>query len=106
MSVFTDAKSVFHDFTTAEMTISGRIRILSVYMTPTTSAVTNTMYTVEFQHENSSGDVGMELLLVRSRFPQYLPCLNLPGDGMLFPDGLYVTEPAGNVLESITVVYA
>lgn len=104
--MFIDAKSAFHDFTTSEMTIPGRIRILSVYMTPTASAVLHALYKVEFKHGSSGGDTGMTLILMQERYPQYLPFLTLPGDGILFPDGLSVTEPTGDRLESMTVVYA
>ena len=104
-----DAKCKFHKFSDADnFTLSGDLRLLGVYMSHTDDATQQAPYPVQFKSGSSSGSVLLTTYLVRPLWFNPHPFINIPGDGIRFPEGLYLASPqqgSDNVIESVTLVY-
>ena len=104
-----DAKCKFHNFSDADnFTISGDLRLLGVYLTHTQDATKNLAYPVQFKSGSASGSVLLTTYLVRPNWFNPHPFVNIPGDGIRFSEGLYLSSPqqgSDNVIESVTLIY-
>ena len=104
-----DASCKFHDFSDADnFSLSGGLRVFGFYLSPDASATKNVPYPVEFKSGSASGSVLLTVYLVRPNWFTPDPFVNIPGDGVRFPEGLYVASPqqgSANVIETMTLIY-
>jgi hypothetical protein len=106
-----DVKCKFHKFSDADsFSIAGDLRVAGVYVThaPGTVATQCLPYPIEFKSGSASGSVLLTTYLIRPIWFNPEPFVNIPGDGVRFPDGLYVASPqqgGNNVIESMTLIY-
>jgi len=110
-----DVQCKYHDFSSADnFTISGDLRVKGLYMShpvsPSAVGGIDIPRPVEFKSGSASGATLLTLYLIIPTWYQPDPFVNVPGDGVRFPDGLYVASPqfgAGpsNVIETMTLIY-